>query len=154
MFGLPPKQNILYLIDFGSIDSYKTINGVFKGSAKFVGTPEYASYRVYNGAASLPRDDLISVGYILIKISVGKLPWSNCKSNEEVKKIMNQKDIDGMCKGVEEPLKEYINILYNETIEINYDNLLNLFRKNLKEDENKFDFVLHIYIYVLYIEFK
>lgn len=148
MFGLPPKQNTLYLIDFGSVDTWKSVSGVIKTTGKFAGTPEYASYRVHNGAASRPRDDLISVGYILIKLLNGKLPWSDCKSNEEVAKKMNKIDVNELCEDVTEPIKDFMIKLYDETEEINHDDLKRLFEDGLEgEDENIFDFVYCFYLF-------
>lgn len=143
MFGLKCNNNILYIIDFGSIDTFKTYNGVVKSSAKFVGTPEYASYRVHKGGACQPLDDLISIGYILIKLINGKLPWSSGKSNKEVASIMLKTSVKDLCKNVPNSIKEYMTILYSEPKEINYKNLKNIFQKCIKGDEYKFTFVYY-----------
>jgi serine/threonine protein kinase len=74
----------LVLIDFGLATFYidgKTGEHIPKNQEPkhdIVGSPLYASVFVHQGIQAARRDDLISVGYVLLYILLGgKLPWSS-----------------------------------------------------------------------------
>ena len=73
--------NVIYVIDFGLCKKYrssKTGKHILpKLTGKFNGTLRYASSNVVRGKESSRRDDLISLGYMLIYLLIRKLPWSN-----------------------------------------------------------------------------
>lgn len=51
--------------------------GVFKGA------PLFTSIGILNGNRAGMRDDLESVGYILVYLLCGNLPWINKKQSKE-----------------------------------------------------------------------
>jgi len=53
----------------------KQTNGGFRG------TVHYASINTHLGVTPAPRDDLESLGYILVFLATGKLPWSSQRTN-------------------------------------------------------------------------
>lgn len=79
------QQNIseLYLIDFGLAGLYcyqdyqnqdhKHIH--MKTGEKLIGTSRYMSVNVHQGFTASRRDDVESLGYILIFLQKGELPW-------------------------------------------------------------------------------
>ena len=71
--------NIIYIIDFGFCKKYrssKTGKHVpQKNLNKFAGTPSFCSTNVLMGKEPSRRDDLISLGYVLIFLIKKKLPW-------------------------------------------------------------------------------
>ena len=81
------EQNIseLYLIDFGLAGLYyyqdyqnqdhKHIP--MKTGEKHMGTPRYMSVNVQQGFTASRRDDVESLGYILIFLQKGELPWQS-----------------------------------------------------------------------------
>jgi len=70
----------LVLIDFGMarlcVDPETNVHVPNKLSS-FFGTPKYASFNLHLGNRPSRRDDLISVGYIMIIVFGFELPWNN-----------------------------------------------------------------------------
>ena len=71
----------LVIIDFGMsrlfVDSQQTTKHLpDKISDSLFGTPKYASYNVHLGHKYSRRDDLISIGYLLMTVFHIVLPWS------------------------------------------------------------------------------
>jgi serine/threonine protein kinase len=68
------------MIDFGlSSLFYNAEKDVYREnvrSAHVIGSPKYASYNLHLGNVVSPRDDLISLGYMMITILGIELPWS------------------------------------------------------------------------------
>ena len=75
------EQNIseLYLIDFGlaGLYYYQDKHIPMKTGEKTMGTPRYMSVNIQQGFTASRRDDIESLGYILIFLQKGELPWQN-----------------------------------------------------------------------------
>lgn len=71
------EQNIseLYLIDFGLSCKLEDNNQIMKCGESLLGTTRYMSVAVQQGWTASWRDDLESLGYILIFLQKGELPW-------------------------------------------------------------------------------
>ena len=65
----------LYLIDFGLACCFIDIS--LKTNEKLIGTPRYMSVNIQQGLTASRRDDLESLGYILIFLQKGELPWQS-----------------------------------------------------------------------------
>ena len=84
---------IVYIIDFGISRKYRSsrtgkhINYSLTG--KLFGTVRYVSFNGSRGVQQSRRDDLESIGYMLIYIMKGKLPWQgiNLKDHNRKKNI-------------------------------------------------------------------
>lgn len=86
-----PNGNKLYCIDFGLAKKYIKKNGEqysFNTKNKFCGTARYASIAAHLGETQSRKDDLESVGYLLIYLFRSKLPWMGIKHKD--KKIKYQ----------------------------------------------------------------
>ena len=79
MIGLK-DPNIIYVVDFGLCKKYrssKTGKHILpRFTKKFNGTLKYASSSVVRGKESSRKDDLISLGYVLIFLYKRNLPWN------------------------------------------------------------------------------
>lgn len=72
----------LYLIDFGLATRYKDWKGRHVPRSKrqgAVGTVDYASVNSMQGLKISRRDDLMSLGYSMVYLYRGSLPWSRVK---------------------------------------------------------------------------
>lgn len=92
--GLNNNQNTVYLIDYGLanryIDPLSKRHITFNVSNQMVGTLRYCSLNSHTGAELSRRDDIESLGYTLIYMLKGRLPWQGMKASkgEEHQKIV------------------------------------------------------------------
>jgi len=81
------KGGELFIIDFGFSAFYVdgSSNHVpIKTIENIIGTPKYVSYFVHDGTQPSRRDDLISLGYILMFLLNRELPWDTLKKPNEL----------------------------------------------------------------------
>jgi serine/threonine protein kinase len=141
----------LYLMDFGLSKKFKNKNNKhikLNEGKSLIGTARYASTNIHYGLEPSRRDDLISIGYMLIFFILGKLPWQGLKKItnmsqldviKEVKMLINNEEL---CKEVPECFKLYLDhctkLKYKETP--NYAYLQNLFSDAAKLHNTEFKF--------------
>lgn len=85
LFGQNNVSN-LYLIDFGFCKSYLD-NGIhvpIKKTCNIIGSLNYASISSHNRIDLSRRDDLESVGYMLLYFITDKLPWNDETEETEI----------------------------------------------------------------------
>ena len=144
MIGKNKNKDIIYLIDFGLAKKYINSNGIhipFKLGKSMTGTARYCSIYTHLGNEQSRRDDLESIGYVLMYFLRGNLPWQGIKVKENEKhyeRIGNMKQnisIDELCFGFPEQFKNYFN--YVKQLEFdedpNYNFLIELFEMVLKK---------------------
>ena len=147
------NNNIIYLIDFGLAKKYRESNNAehyeIKEENKLIGTARFASINAMEGLSQSRRDDLESLGYMLIYFLKGKLPWQNflIKNKEErynkIKQTKKEIAINELCSNCPKEIGQYItyvkNLKFDE--EPNYNYLKNLFYEILNKTGNKFDYL-------------
>ena len=106
--GLNENANVVYLIDFGLSKSYHAppkgrhipypslvgVTGSYRENKNLTGTPRYASLANHIGIEQSRRDDLESLGLILMYFLKGKLPWQGLRADtkeEKYARIMEYK---------------------------------------------------------------
>ena len=80
MIGIK-DPNVIYIVDFGLCKKYRSSKTgrhlLPRTTKKLSGTLRYSSVNVIKGKESSRRDDLISLGYVLIFLYKRDLPWTS-----------------------------------------------------------------------------
>jgi serine/threonine protein kinase len=92
LLGLNSQRKRIYIIDFGLCKSYMTNDehNPVKKTNNLIGSLTYASINTHNCIELSRRDDMESLGYMLIYFYLGKLPWQDL-SSENVNVIQKLK---------------------------------------------------------------
>lgn len=119
LMGTSTKQNMVYIVDFGLAKKYRchrTHQHIpFREGKKLTGTARYASLNTHEGLEQGRRDDLESLGYMLIYFNRGSLPWQGLRAQtkrEKYQRIRNRKKritIEDLCDGQPKEFVEYLN---------------------------------------------
>eukprot|EP00004_Rigifila_ramosa_P000555 TRINITY_DN1057_c0_g1_i2.p1 TRINITY_DN1057_c0_g1~~TRINITY_DN1057_c0_g1_i2.p1 ORF type:complete len:521 (-),score=90.23 TRINITY_DN1057_c0_g1_i2:1262-2692(-) len=118
LMGLGKKSGIVHLIDFGLAKRYrdpKTQEHIpYKDNKNLTGTARYASVNTHLGIEQSRRDDLESIGYVLMYFVRGSLPWQGLKADtkkQKYERICEKKmstHVDVLCKGFPVEFKTYM----------------------------------------------
>jgi len=159
-------KNTIYLVDFGLSKRYIDLAeyrfNQFKNTRSFAGTYRFCSLRSHKRLEQGRRDDLESLGYVIIYFMKRELPWQGVKArngpegshasrnNEDTKsnaifKMKRDISIDTLCEKCPAFMKKYIRycrlLKYTEVPDYTY--LKSLFRDELAlngdTEDNEFD---------------
>ena len=137
--------NIIYLIDFGLSKKYKSSatgkHIKYADLKKFTGTIRYASINALKCKEQSRRDDLESIGYMLIYLMKGFLPWQSIKVKNKKENLLKLSQIkknikpEKLCENLPPEMVDYIKYVRNLQFEDNpdYNYLKNLFYVMLKK---------------------
>ena len=153
----------LYLIDFGIAHPFITENGEHlpwkEDYMGLRGTQVYVSTWIHHGVEASRRDDIISIGYCLIRFLKGTLPWEdyelpkNCRPGFAPTQLtldllamkMKEKEEKTFVSSLPEEFCLYLDYAYELYFEQKPDYeymrklFIYLFKKNNFEEDNKFD---------------
>ena len=109
MMGINQNENSLYIIDFGLAKKYRSSTKKghipFKNHKNITGTARYCSVNTHRGYEQSRRDDLESIGFVLMYFLRGSLPWQGikCRQDEDhYQKIYEKKkatSVEELCRG-------------------------------------------------------
>ncbi|KAL5107541.1 Casein kinase I isoform alpha [Taenia crassiceps] len=149
--GTGQNMNTVYIIDFGLskfyIDPNTQEHYPFRDFRSLTGTARYCSINAHAGCEQSRRDDLESLGYVLVYLTKGHLPWQGLQAEskrEKFRKIYKTKQsvkAEVLCEGLPEEFLKYINycrsLAYEE--EPKYRYLRSLFWKVMDKNGYKYD---------------
>ena len=139
------NQSIIYIIDFGISKKYRSSRTgkhlKFSFTGKMFGTVRYVSYNGCRGIEQSRRDDLESIGYMLISLFKGKLPWQGLGFKEKglkqkyLQMLYLKKNItpEQLCSGLPPEFAQYMQYCKKLSFEQDpdYEYLRNLFKSAL-----------------------
>jgi serine/threonine protein kinase len=134
LLGREIDINKVYIIDFGFCKKYIQNDGEHikcNTLSKILGTPNYISINIHELYEPSRRDDMESLGYMLLYFYYGYLPWENINSLEDIKiQKINYITNDNLILTI---FKNYFIYIRNLSFEEapNYNYLINLLQ-NIK----------------------
>lgn len=156
--GLEENENIVYIIDFGLSKKYrssKTLEHIkYVTNKKLTGNARFASINALKGCEQSRRDDLESIGYLMLFFLRGSLPWQGMKFTGKencYKKICQRKlttSTEALCYRLPSEFKDYINYVKGLRFEEepDYEYLRGLLKSVLSRNnlifDNEFDWTV------------
>ncbi|KAJ1567187.1 serine/threonine protein kinase [Nowakowskiella sp. JEL0078] len=151
--GLGKRGNQVNVIDFGLAKKYRDpkthLHIPYKEQKNLTGTARYASINTHLGVEQSRRDDLESLGYVLMYFCRGSLPWQGLKAatkKQKYDRIMEKKmttPTDVLCRGYPNEFTIYLN--YTRSLRFDdkpdYSYLRKLFRDLFIREGYHYDYV-------------
>ncbi|KAJ3229395.1 hypothetical protein HDU81_005399 [Chytriomyces hyalinus] len=165
-FGIPANTSFhgthaaaqIHLIDFGMAKLFrdpKTLQHIaYRERKSLSGTARYMSINTHLGREQSRRDDLESLGHVLVYFLRGSLPWQGLKAattKQKYEKIGEMKQslpIEELCEGFPQEFSTYLKYCRELTFEEtpDYDYLRDLFTQVLTRtreiDDGIFDWMI------------
>ncbi|KAK4405895.1 Casein kinase-like protein 11 [Sesamum angolense] len=153
LMGLGRKANQVYIIDYGLAKKYRDLQThkhiPYRENKNLTGTARYASVNTHLGVEQSRRDDLESLGYVLMYFLRGSLPWQGLKAGtkkQKYDKISEKKmltPIEMLCKSYPSEFISYFH--YCRSLRFDdkpdYSYLKRLFRDLFIREGYQFDYV-------------
>ncbi|KAJ3055106.1 serine/threonine protein kinase [Rhizophlyctis rosea] len=151
--GLGKRGNQVNVIDFGLAKKYRDpkthLHIPYKENKNLTGTARYASINTHLGVEQSRRDDLESLGYVLMYFCRGSLPWQGLKAatkKQKYDRIMEKKmttPTKVLCRGFPNEFSVYLN--YTRSLPFDdkpdYSYLRKLFRDLFIREGYHYDYV-------------
>ncbi|KAG7611679.1 Protein kinase-like domain superfamily [Arabidopsis suecica] len=153
LMGLGRKANQVYIIDYGLAKKYRDLQThrhiPYRENKNLTGTARYASVNTHLGIEQSRRDDLESLGYVLMYFLRGSLPWQGLRAGtkkQKYDKISEKKrltPVEVLCKSFPPEFTSYF--LYVRSLRFedkpDYPYLKRLFRDLFIREGYQFDYV-------------
>ena len=161
--GDEKAQNTVYLIDFGISKSFRSKEGRVssigvhisqKRRTGLIGTARFASVAAHRKLELSRKDDLESLGYSIVYLFKGTLPWIGLESVmfderiEEIKLMKESISLEALCQGLPKEFClffEYVKTL-NFSESPSYSHIRKLITRMMFTNGYQFD---HLYDWVL-----
>lgn len=159
LMGIGRRGSQVNVIDFGLAKKYRDprthLHIPYRENKNLTGTARYASVNTHLGIEQSRRDDLESLGYVLIYFCRGSLPWQGLKAatkRQKYDRIMEKKMTipnDVLTKGLPGEFLEYMNYVKNLRFDDkpDYPFLRKLFRDLFKRENYRYDYVFDWTLY-------
>lgn len=159
LMGIGRRGSQVNVIDFGLAKKYRDprthLHIPYRENKNLTGTARYASVNTHLGIEQLRRDDLESLGYVLIYFCRGSLPWQGLKAatkRQKYDRIMEKKMTtpnDILTKGLPKEFLDYMNYIKSLRFEDkpDYPFLRKLFRDLFKRENYRYDYVFDWTLY-------
>ncbi|XP_073034916.1 casein kinase 1-like protein 2 [Primulina eburnea] len=153
LMGLGRRANQVYIIDFGLAKKYRDSSThqhiPYRENKNLTGTARYASMNTHLGIEQSRRDDLESLGYVLMYFLRGSLPWQGLKAGtkkQKYEKISEKKvstSIESLCRGYPTEFASYFHYCRSLRFEDkpDYAYLKRIFRDLFIHEGFQFDYV-------------
>ncbi|VDM21587.1 unnamed protein product [Wuchereria bancrofti] len=153
LMGLGKKGNLVYIIDFGLAKKYRCSRThahiPYRENKNLTGTARYASVNTHLGIEQSRRDDIESLGYVLMYFNRGTLPWQGLKAatkRQKYDKISEKKmstPVEELCAGYPEAFAAYLKYCKCLGFEEqpDYSHLRQLFRNLFHRQGFTYDYV-------------
>ena len=151
--------NIIYIVDFGLSKKYRSSTTKkhvpFRITGKLTGTMRFSSPNALRGGEQSRKDDLISIGYMIIYFMRKKLPWQQFnKVKNEIEKYIKiyrmKKELkpELLCQGLPQEMVHYMRYVLHLGFEEepDYKYLKDLFKSILREKNENYDKLLFSWI--------
>ena len=159
LIGRGNKKNVIYAIDFGLSKKYRDsrtgLHIPYRDGKDLTGTARYASINTHLGVEQSRRDDIESIGYMMVYLMKGSLPWqgkvnSNPKKKyDTIKKIKIERKLTDLCEGLPKECIQFIQYARDMRFEDkpDYKFLKKLLHKMAKRNglimsSSKFDWII------------
>ncbi|XP_066343392.1 casein kinase 1-like isoform X2 [Miscanthus floridulus] len=153
LMGLGRKANQVFVIDYGLAKKYRDLQThkhiPYRENKNLTGTARYASVNTHLGVEQSRRDDLESLGYVLMYFLRGSLPWQGLKAGTKKQKydrISEKKmltPVEVLCKSYPSEFTAYFHYCRSLRFEDkpDYSYLKRLFRDLFIREGYQLDYV-------------
>nr|KMM72474.1 casein kinase I [Coccidioides posadasii RMSCC 3488] len=159
VMGIGKRGNQVNVIDFGLAKKYRDPKTHFhipyRENKNLTGTARYASINTHLGVEQSRRDDVESLGYVLLYFCRGSLPWQGLKAatkKQKYDRIMEKKmttPTEVLCRGFPNEFAIYLN--YTRSLRFDdkpdYSYLRKIFRDLFIREGFQYDYVFDWTVY-------
>lgn len=155
LIGTGARKHVCHIIDFGLAKKYQDPRSgrhiPYLEGKNLTGTARYASINTHLGIEQSRRDDIESLGFVLMYFLRGSLPWQGLKATtkkQKYQRILERKQAthpDQLCKGYPTEFKEYfahcLSLGFEDRPDYRYlkRKFKELFERQSFEDDGVFD---------------